>query len=140
MATEFTFDYLVLVAVSTAGVVQIAAARNGLEGILLLRRWPRATEVAAASAIVGVFIWFFFGSGERNLPDSVAGLDGVTQGRLFATSAGLTIAAIFALTSVVNERWARDATHDGGKGLEALRTTTFARALLSGLRFWDKSG
>ena len=140
MVPEFTFDYLFLVAISTAGVVQIAAARNGLHGILIVRRWPRATEMAAAAAVVGVFIWFFFGSGERNLPDSVAGLDGVTQGRLFATSAGLTIAAIFALTSVINERWARDATPDGGKGLEALRTTTFARALLWGLRFWGKSG
>ena len=130
----FIADYTLWVFVSALGVLQLAAARNGLAGLLFLRRWPRATSYASAALIVAAFAWFF-GSEVRNVPDTVSGLDGNTQFLWFAVGASGAVVVTFLAASALNDRWGAahrgDASVPSGPplGFDRLEHTTFVRAL-----------
>ena len=128
----FIADYTLWVFLSALGVLQLVAARSGLSGLLFLRRWPRATAYASAALVAASFAWFF-GSGARNLPDTVSGLDGVTQSLWFAVAAVAAVAVTFLGTSAINHRWGAryrpDPAAPAPAGLDVLERTTFARAL-----------
>ena len=81
--SAFEIEYVLWVFFSTLGVVQYAAVRSELWGIVVFRRWPVATQRFSVLLIVASFVWFFV-SAERNVPDTGAGLDGVVQARWFA--------------------------------------------------------
>ena len=129
---SFIADYTLWVFLSALGVLQLVAARSGLVGLLFLRRWPRATAYAGAALVVTSFAWFF-GSEVRNLPDTVSGLDGVTQSLWFAAAAAGAVAVTFLGTSALNHGWGagyrRDRSTPSPAGFDALERTTFARAL-----------
>ncbi|MCH8199933.1 MAG: hypothetical protein IIA54_07710 [Chloroflexi bacterium] len=129
---SFIADYTLWVFLSALGVLQFVAARSGLFGLLFIRRRPRATAYASAALVVASFAWFF-GSGVRNLPDTVSGLDGVTQSLWFAVAAAAAVAVTFLGTSAINHRWGaghrRDPSARPPTGLDVLERTTFARAL-----------
>ena len=142
----FIADYTLWVFLSALGVIQLAAARGGLAGLLFLRRWPRATSYAGAALIVAAFAWFF-GSEVRNVPDTVSGLDGNTQFLWFAVGAGGAVAVTFLGASALNDRWGAahrwDASMRSGPavGFDRLERTTFVRALcarISALRSGER--
>ncbi len=132
LTDSFIADYTLWVFLSALGVLQFVAARSGLFGLLFIRRWPRATAYASAALGVASSAWFF-GSGARNLPDTVSGLDGVTQSLWFAVAATAAVAVTFLGTSAINHRWGagyrRDLSAQPPTGLDVLERTTFARAL-----------
>lgn len=123
-------EYFLFVFVAALGVLQVAAAYSRLDGLLLLRRRAVAGLVGLALA-VGAFLWFF-ASGPRNVPDTQGGLDGNAQAGLFAAAAGAALAVTLVVSSLLNSRRAGGAVQ--GLGLDALRNTTYARALLEGAR------
>ena len=137
--SDFEAAYIVWVAFGTLGVTQYAAVRNGLWGLVILRRWPVATKVCAALIVIGAFAWFFI-SDDRNVPDTGDGLDGVEQARWFAIAATISILAQIGVSSIVNHRWG--AAHGWNpaeerwppEGLTWLERTTFARALAARIR------
>lgn len=51
-------QYLLFVFLASLGVVQIAAARNGLKGLMLLPG-RRASLVLGWTLVVASFVWFF---------------------------------------------------------------------------------
>ena len=133
----FAFDYAQFVAVSVLGVIQFAAARNHLYGLMFLRRWPRLTQALSAAALIAAFLWFFAGGEPRNIPDTGAGLEANTQTGVFALAAAAAIVVTFVGSSVVNHRWG--GLHSGDPSAETwppagfglLEHTTFARALMA---------
>ena len=135
---SFIADYTLWVFLSALGVLQFAAARGGFSGLLFLRRWPRATVYASAALVAGSFGWFF-GSEARNLPDTVSGLDGVTQSLWFAVGATGAVAVTFLGSSALNHRWGAGYPSDAPTqprppaGFDALERTTFVRALWASL-------
>jgi hypothetical protein len=136
----FAFDYAQLVAVSALGVIQFAAARNRLYGLMFLRHWPRLTEVLSAAALIAAFLWFFVWSGPRNVPDTGVGLEANTQTGVFAFAAAAAIMFTFVGSSIVNHRWGRGHGWDPNgvtlppAGFGWFERTTFARALMARLR------
>ena len=130
----FIADYTLWVFLSALGVLQFAAARSGLSGLLFVRRWPRATSYAGVALVVASFAWFF-GSEVRNLPDTVSGLDGVTQSLWFAVGAVGAVAVTFLGASALNHRWGAGYRWDPSTqprppaGFDLLEHTTFVRAL-----------
>ncbi len=141
MPDEFLSDYILLVFLSAMGVLQVVAARSGLLGLLFLRQWPRVSQWLGSALVVAAFAWYSTDE-LRNIPDTDGGLEGNTQALWFALSAGTGVALTFALSSIVNHRWAMDLAreHSGGSatadGITALERTTFARALGSRLASW----
>lgn len=137
--SDFAAAYTLWVFVSTLGVVQYAAVHSRLWGLVVFRRRPRATKIGAVVLVAASFAWFF-ASGERNVPDTADGLDGVVQARWFAVGAAAAIAALMAVSSVVNHRWGADHGWDPEAerwppaGLGWLEQTTFARALAAAAR------
>lgn len=129
---SFIADYTLWIFLSALGVLQFVAARSGLSGLLFVRRWPRATVYASAALVAASFAWFF-GSGVRNLPDTVSGLDGVTQSLWFAVAAAGAVAVTFLGTSAINHAWGagyrRVPSTQPPAGLDVLEHTTFVRAL-----------
>ncbi len=142
----FIADYTLWVFWSALGVLQFAAARSGLSGLLFLRRWPRAAAYGSAALVVAAFAWFF-GSEVRNVPDTVSGLDGNTQLLWFAVGAGSAVVVTFLGASALNHRWGAghrpDASMASGPavGVDWLDRTTFVRALcarISALRSGER--
>lgn len=132
--TSFEAAYALWVFTSALGAVQFAAACSGLRGLLLFRDRPRETQIASLALVAASFAWFF-ASGDRNVPDTGDGIDGVVQARFFALAASAAVAALAAVSSVVNHRWGAghgwdpDAGPWPPSGLTWLERTTFARAL-----------
>jgi hypothetical protein len=134
VAAPLIADYLVWVSCAAVGIVQVTAAIAGLPGLLLARTRPALCRWAGASVVVAAFAWFF-ATGERNLPDTAGGIDGVKQAMWFAIGAGAGVAASLLAASALNHRWAlaqEPGTPD--EGLGALSHDTFARLLARNLR------
>ena len=90
MTGSFILDYFTLVFFASCGVFQMAAAYNGLRGLLFLQD-RRLSFFLGLVLLAAAFAWFFL-SGSRNLPDTHQGLNGYGQfGYFFAGfGAGLT--------------------------------------------------
>ena len=137
--SDFEAAYVLWVALGTLGVAQYAAVANGLWGIVILRRWPRATKVCSTLIVIAGFAWFFI-SEDRNLPDTGDGLDGVEQARWFAVAATASLLVQLGVSSLVNHRWGASHGWDPAEerrppeGLTWLERTTFARALAARVR------
>jgi hypothetical protein len=134
MPSAFLIDYLLWVFVSTAGVMQFAAARSGLWGVLYVRRWPRATMAASVLVVHAAAVWFFI-TGERNQPDTGLGLDANVQSFWFAMSAAGAVITTLVATSIINHSWGRNHGWDTQSGqappmsLTWLSRTTFFHAI-----------
>ena len=139
MVDAFLFDYLLWIFLSARGVVQFVAARTALHGLVLLRTRPRLTEVLSVILVVAAFTWYF-ASGERNIPDTGQGLDGVEQARWFAIAAGSAVVLIVVASSAVNHRWGAghgwrpEAERWPPPGFDWLRQTTLLHAVAALLR------
>ena len=131
----FTFatDYFILVVVATVGVIQIAASVGRLKGLLFFKS-PITARKMGFLLVVGAFIWFF-STGERNINDYQGGLDANTQALFFFLGALAGGGATFLASSVVNMRMTGDGTSPED-GLDALKSTTYARALGHSLAYW----
>ena len=118
------------------GVVQVAAAYGGLNGLLFFRS-RRLCAALGMGLILGSLAWFFF-EGGRNIPDTNGGIAGASQFGLFVLGGFLALLFTFLLTSIANYRNGHghvdeDAV-DTSEGLPSLRETTFIQALLNNLR------
>ena len=131
----FTFatDYFLFVFVACLGVIQIAASFGGLKGLLILKS-PLLARAIGLALPIAAFIWFFT-SAERNLNDYEGGLDANVQA-LFFFFGGLTaLAATLSVSSLLNLRMTGGAPAPG-EGLDALKRTSYGRALVHSLRYW----
>ncbi len=125
MPGPFVLDYCLLGFLATLGVVQMAAARNGLTGLLFVRHRPTSFLLGMALA-VGVFLWFFL-SEPRNIADTEGGLDGNQTAGYFTVSAGSAVILTLLVSSLTNRYLRRDGPF--AAGLDALRETTYVRSL-----------
>lgn len=134
----FTFatDYYLCVLAATIGVLQIAASIGKIQGLLIFKSNAIARGGGLALA-VSAFVWFF-STGPRNLNDYEGGLDANTQGLFFFLGAFTAVVVTYAVTSVINHRMAGpQAPIDAG--LDAVRDTSYARALARSLSYWWKN-
>lgn len=131
----FTFatDYYLLVIVASFGVIQIAASVGRLNGLLIFRPAPAARAFGLV-LVVASFIWFFT-SDQRNINDYEGGLDANVQALFFFLGAATALAATLALASIRNARL-NDGEPALGEGLDALKRTNYARALVQSVHFW----
>lgn len=130
MPGPFVLDYCLLGFLATLGVVQMAAARNGLSGLLFVRHRPASFLLGMALA-VGVFLWFFL-SEPRNIADTEGGLDGNQTAGYFTVSAGSAVILTLFVSSLSNRYLPRDGPFSAG--LDALRETTYLRSLARALK------
>jgi hypothetical protein len=135
-------EYSLLVFLAGIGLMQAAAAYNGLRGLLLfpyqafnspLRVWPSGLRlrqkfswgyVFAAVTVGPAMVDFFF----WNRRNATGIIEGPEQAGLFFLS--MVISLIFTLVfgSLVNH-WRLRHNHAQGRGLEALKEITWAQAL-----------
>ncbi len=130
--TDFAWDYFKLAFWTVTGVVQIASAYSGLRGLWFVPS-RRMTPVMGAVMVIAAFVWFFFLSGPRNLPDTTFGLDGNEQVMLFAAGGIVGIVVSLLFSSLRNLVLGRDDEREYA-GFEALKHMSFARAMLMTLR------
>jgi hypothetical protein len=126
MPTQFTLEYALFVFISALGVLQFVFARNGLRGLLFVRRSLTASAALGALIVVTAFVWFFT-SAPRNVPDTTLGLDGNAQARWFAIGSAAAVAVTFLVSSAINSRWGAT-PREGASGIDALDQTTFLKA------------
>ena len=130
---SFVPDYLVLVFFASCGVFQMAAAYNGLRGLLFFqgRRWAFLFGLGLA---MGAFSWFFLWE-PRNVPDTALGLTGNQQFGFFFAGSGAGLTATLLVSSLRN--WGLGAGRtDLPAGLEALRVSNYFRVLYRTLQPW----
>jgi hypothetical protein len=136
MPGPFALDYFIFVLLAALGVVQMAAAYNSLRGLLFVRVRPLAF-LGGMVATGLAFLWFFM-SEPRNIPDTRGGLDGNEMAGLFALAAGSAVILTLLLTSLSNRSMPWAGRLD--PGLDALRQTTYARALVHALKHLSARG
>lgn len=126
MTGSFILDYFTLVFFASCGVFQMAAAYNGLRGLLFLQD-RRLSFFLGLVLLAAAFAWFFL-SGSRNLPDTHQGLNGYGQfGYFFAGfGAGLTFTL---LVSSLSNRTLGEGHFRLPPGVDALRESNYIRAL-----------
>jgi hypothetical protein len=130
---SFVPDYLVLVFLASCGVFQMAAALNGLRGLMFFKR--RGTAFVFGLVLwVGAFAWFFL-SEPRNLPDTGLGLDGNQQFGYFFAGAGVGLAVTLLVSSVKNRNLGQGRSGIP-LGIDALAESNYLRALYRTLRPW----
>ena len=136
MVGGLALDYFLFVFLAALGVIQMAAAYNSLRGLLFFK--PRPVAMVAGMAITAMaFVWFF-ASEPRNVPDTDGGLDGNQAAGLFALGAGLALLLTLIASSVSN-RSLGNGDRDFSPGLDALRETTYIKALLTTVKKLWKS-
>lgn len=129
----FFRDYVILLFFAGLGTLQIAAAANGLRGLLLLPN-RSASLVLGAVLIAGAAAWFFL-SEPRNVPDYTRGLKGSEQFRGFC----IGVAGAFAVTALAAAALHPSLGAGAGRlpaGLEGLRESHYPRLLYRSLRLW----
>ena len=137
MPGPFALDFLIFVFIASFGVLQVVFARSSLRGLLLFKSRQIAFMLGLL-LITAAFLWFFL-SEPRNLSDTQGGLDGNQAAGLFSVGAGLALVLTLGLTSLRN-RSMGDGGHRMLPGLEALKETTYFKALFATLRvLWKRS-
>lgn len=134
----FTFatDYYLCVLVATIGVLQIAASIGEIRGLLIFKS-PFIARGGGLALAATAFIWFF-SAGTRNLNDHEGGLDANAQALFFFFGAFSAVIVTFTVASIVNYRMAGSrAPRDAG--LDAVRETNYAKALVRSLSYWRKN-
>lgn len=127
--SELAWDYFLLVFLAGCGVIQIAASYSRLRGVLLLAH-PWASALLGLVLVLGSFLWFF-SPGPRHIPDTQGGLDGNLQAALFSLAALSAVVVTLLLSSLINRRLSHN---PASWGLEALKETTYLKALAKGVR------
>ncbi len=133
---SFTADYCIAVFISTLGVLQFAFSLGGLRGLLFFKSAVVARTLGLAMAILGFAL--FFGTGTRNINDYEGGLDAPDQALFFSLSALGAFATTLVASSLVNWRM-RGAEFDADAGLDALRDSNYASALVGSLMYWHSN-
>lgn len=123
-------EYVAFTFFACVAVLQFVAARNDLRGLSFFRS-RRAVYVFSGLVLSSSFAWFFL-SEDRARP----GLEGLQQFLLFGVAAVMAVAVTFLLSSLLNGR-RLGSPHQNLTGLDALRETTFLRALRSALKEGD---
>ena len=131
MVGSFALDFFVFAFIASLGVLQMVAAYTALRGLLFIRVRSLAFFLGLATTALG-FLWFFL-SEPRNLPDSNGGLDGNQIAGLYTLGAGLALLVTLVVSSITN-RSLGFGTHKLSSGLDALRETTYIRALMTSVR------
>lgn len=96
---DFVGDYLLLSFLSSFGVLLFVTARGRLMGLYLMGR--RLGQAVGVLLVLGAFFWFFT-SEPRNVPDTLAGLDGNQQALWFTAGAASALGALLLLSSLRN--------------------------------------
>lgn len=137
MAGPFALDYFVFVFIASIGVLQVVAAHQALEGILLIRNRSLAF-VAGLAATALAFLWFFW-SEPRNVPDTQDGLNGNEMALLFALATGSGLLVTLLTSSISNHRRFSHGQRQPAPGLDALKDTTYLDAVLVTLgKIWKR--
>ena len=130
---NFTADYCIAVFISSIGVLQFAFSLGGIRGLLFFKSALIARTLGLAMAILGFAL--FFGTGTRNINDYEGGLDAPDQALFFSLSALAAFATTLIVSSLVNRRM-RGLGFDADAGLDALRDSNYASALVRSLMYW----
>ena len=137
MPGPFGLDFLTFVFIAALGVLQMVFAHSSLRGLLFFKSRPVAF-LLGLTLTTAAFLWFFL-SEPRNLADTQGGLDGNQAAGLFSVGAGLALVLTLGLTSLRN-RSMGEGGHPMLPGLEALKETTYFKALFATLRvLWKRS-
>ena len=130
MTGSFIADYLLLTFLSSCGVLQMAAAWNGLNGLLVLPRRGPSFALGVATCVAAA-CWFFL-SESRNVPDTALGLNGNQQFGYFFAGSGLGLAFTLIVSTIVSTLCAARSGASRSqipKGLDALREFNYLQSL-----------
>lgn len=134
MLTSFGLDYFFLCLAASFGVLQFAAAYSRIYGLLVFNR---AFSAFLGLAVMTLAFTWFFATEPRNIPDTGEGLDGNQQAILFSTAVATSLVITLFVSSL--RHWSM--IHEGSiqNGIDALRSTTYFKALMKGRHgFWKR--
>jgi hypothetical protein len=126
----FIGDYVILLFFAALGTLQIAAAVNGLRGLLFFHH-RLASLALGAALIIGAATWFFL-SEPRNVPDFTRGMNGNEQFLGFCLGV-IGAFAFTALASALLHPSLGAGSASLSEGLEGLRESHYPRLLYRAL-------
>lgn len=127
----FTGEYVILLLFTALGTFQIAAAVNGLRGLLFVHHRHISTALGAA-LIIGAVTWFFL-SEPRNVPDYTRGMNGNEQFLGFCLGVGGAFVLTVLVSALLHPSLGKSSA-SLPEGLEGLRESHYPRLLSRALR------
>ena len=118
---------MVFVCCSTIGAIQIAAHIANLRALLILRR-RIASLLFGITILIGSVFWFFL-SEERNINDTVGGLDANSQAVGFFLGALIGTTLTLVISSIINLDLKASNIDNNIDGLDSLREQNYFLAI-----------
>ncbi len=122
---NLNLDYFLLVFGSSLGVIQVAAALSGLNGLLFIRY--KGLSVLIGLVLLAASLTWFVLVGDPEKPGDIYGVQGASQFGLFLAGAAAATLATALLASLFQVTQPQVPTR--GDGLDALRSATLVSAL-----------
>ena len=132
---QFALDYFVAVFASGVGVIQLAASTARLDGLLLFKS-PIFARGFGLGLPLAAAAWFFT-SEPRNINDFEGGLDANEQAITLFLGVLASVVVSLVASSLVNRGMSRAEVRPED-GFDALRHTSYIRALSGNLRYWRR--
>jgi hypothetical protein len=123
MMLTLAFQYSSLVFIAVVGVLQAAAGRNNLRGLLFFKRTGSAYIFAILTTIPVLAAFFRW-----NYGNATGVIEGSQQAGLFALSTFIALIFTLVLSSLIKHRYGIVPSLEK-KGLNVLVTTNYFRAL-----------
>ena len=130
MLLSLTADYFILVFCLCIGVIQIASAFSGLNGLLFIRS-RTVSYILGIAVPTGAFTWFIH-VGNVGIPGDLGGVEGSQQFLMFWGGAGAATILTGVLASLTQR--GRKGTPTPERGLDGLREATFLELLRARLQ------
>ncbi len=125
---KFFGDYLLLSFVASFGVLLFVTARGGFRGLFIMG--ARKSQFVGLTLTIVALAWFFIAK-PRNIPDTLAGLNGNQQALLFGAGAVAALVILLTISSLRNRRMMAGRVR---RSLDALRSTTYLHLISEEVR------
>jgi len=125
--SPFFIDYMIFVCGSTIGSIQIASYFGNLRALLILR--SRIASILFGLGIIAASISWFFLSEDRNINDTVGGLDANSQAVGFFVGALIGTLLTLIISSIINFDLKPSNINKNIGGLDLLRKQNYFLAI-----------
>ena len=120
------FDYLLMIYLTSAGLLQIVSFFSGLRGLYF---FPSSKlSLLSGCVLVTLGFYYFFSDGPNQIPDTQGGLDGNQQLILFSIGCLASLISTLIISSIKTVSGPNENTP---QGLDALRNSTYREIITS---------
>lgn len=128
------FEYIFFVFWTAVSVIQLAATKGGLKGLLFVRK-PSVSYLFWSASLVGAYLWFFLGGDRIDTIMRRTGIEGSGQFYYFCVGSFFAIVFTLVASSLLNSLLRREIRHNpDSNGIDLLKNMSYWQGLKHSFR------